>query len=269
MSTNVVVLAQARTGSNLLCNVFAMLSPCRDLNEVFLSPSALPPMLHNVKWFSNSDVPPFPHHYFFNLSEKIYLFNYLRVNDYPSLLSYITQHPAEIMDLLDKIIPVTKIIKILDYQMESADLEFLFQRKNTKFVLLERSNKLEQFVSHETSKKIDKWINADTSNVKIHVDRTEFTNFVNKSTAWYEKIRTRLASEGHNFLEINYERDLNHENLDPVVLKVKDWLATQSIDTDFRYTDIQYKKQNLSPMSEKISNFDEISDIFDTLSNSS
>jgi LPS sulfotransferase NodH len=173
------------------------------------------------------------------------------------------------MDLLDKIIPVTKIIKILDYQMESADLEFLFQRKNTKFVLLERYNKLEQFVSHETSKKIDKWINADTSNVKIHVDRTEFTNFVNKSTAWYEKIRTRLASEGHNFLEINYERDLNHENLDPVVLKVKDWLATQSIDTDFRYTDIQYKKQNLSPMSEKISNFDEISDIFDTLSNSS
>jgi len=239
-----------------------MMSPCRDLNELFLSPAALPSALHNMKWFSNSNsVPPSPHHYFFNLTEKIYLFNYLRVNDYPSLLSYITQHPAEIMDILDRIIPVTKIIKVLDYQMLDTDLNFLLTRENTKFVLLERTNKLEQFVSNKTSNKIDKWINADTSDIKIQVDRAEFTNFVNESNSWYKKIKTQLSENGHNFLDINYEHDLNQDSLEPVMTKVNNWLLTQGVATEIRSTDIQYKKQNLSPMSEKVLNFEEIEDL--------
>ena len=66
---------------------------------------------------------------------------------------------------------------------------------------------------------------------------------------------------GHNFLDINYERDLNQDSLEPVMTKVNDWLLTQGVATEIRSTNIQYKKQNLSPMSEKVLNFEEIEDL--------
>lgn len=254
MPTNIIVLAQARTGSCLLCNVFGMLNPCRNLNELFISYkfAEIAENLHLV-----------PHQYFFTLMERVEIFDRLKIeyNNYTELLKYLSEHPEESIDLLDKIIPATKIIKILDHQMVTADVNFIFDRPNTKFILLDRTNKIEQFVSHETAKKSGQWINTDTSNIKINVDKTEFLKFIDDSSIWYDQIRHRLTVNGHDFLEVNYEADLNTNNLDTLMFKIKNWLSIQGIETTVGSTKILYKKQNSLPMSEKISNFDEIRDL--------
>lgn len=254
MVTNIIILAQARTGSCLLCNVFGMLKPCRNLNELFLS----------YRFTENpKNLPLLPHLHFFTLLERVEIFDRLKIeyNNYTALLKHLSKHPEDSITLLDKLMPVPKVIKILDHQMVDTDINFLFQKENTKFVLLDRSNKLEQFVSYEIAKKNGQWINSDTSDIKIHVDRTEFVNFINDSESWYDQIRQTLTSKGHDFLEVNYEADLNTDSLDPLMFKIKDWLSTQGIETTVGSTDIFYKKQNSLPMSEKISNFDEISDL--------
>lgn len=252
--TNIIILAQARTGSCLLCNVFGMLNPCRNLNELFIS----------YRFAENpANFFIIPHRYFFKTSELMHLFHSLKidVNNYVLLLKYFSNNPQKGIDLLDSLIPVPKVIKILDHQMVNTDINFLYQKENTKFVLLDRSNKLEQFVSYEIAKKNGQWINTDTSNIKIKVDRTEFLNFINESNSWYDQIREKLTSNGHNFLEVNYEADLNTDNLDSLMFKIKDWLSVQGIETTVGSTNKLYKKQNSSPMSEKISNFDEIRDL--------
>lgn len=254
MSINIIVLAQARTGSCLLCNVFSMLNPCRDLNELFIS----------YKFAENpNNLKIIPHKKLLNYYEIAPLFNHFKVKieDYLTLLKCISKNPSGTIEFLDKIITVPKVIKILDHQMIDTDINFLFQKENTKFVLLDRSNKLEQFVSYEIAKKNSQWINTDTSDIKIHVDRTEFINFVNESKSWYTQITNQLTSNGHNFLEINYETDLNTDSLDPVMFKIKDWLSTEGVETVVGSKDIFYKKQNLLPIAEKISNFDEIQDL--------
>lgn len=256
MTTNIIVLAQARTGSCLLCNVFSMLNPCRNLNELFLS----------HKFAENPDnLSVVPHQHFFSAYEKALLFNYFKIknNDYPALIKCLSENPQGAIDFLDKIIPVTKIIKILDHQMITSNLNFLFQKDNIKFVLLERSNKLEQFVSYETAKKSSHWVNTDTSNFKLHVDKTKFVNFVNESTSWYSQIRQQLSNNGHNFLEVNYETDLNVDSLDPLMFKIKDWLSTQGVETTIGSTEIFFKKQNSLPMPEKVLNFNDLRETFE------
>ena len=251
MTTNIIVLAQARTGSCLLGDVFSMLKPCRDLNELFIS----------YQFAENpSNLRFIPHQFFFTTQELINLFNQLNIKlyDYRDLLRYFSENPKDIMNLLDKMIPVTKIIKILDHQMTTTDLDFIFQLPNTKFVLLNRTNKLDQYVSYEIAKKNGRWTNTDTSNIKIHVDRNDFLKFSNESYSWYEKIKQRLSLEGHDFLEINYEDNLNCESLNPVMFKIKEWLSLQGIETSVGRTKTRYKKQNNAPISEKILNFNEL-----------
>ena len=252
--TNIVILSQARTGSCLLCNIFGMLNPCRNLNEFFLS----------YKFAENpANWEILPHRHFLKKAEREYLFDSLKIklNDYVSLLKYFSENPEPGLELLDNAIPATKIIKILDHQMANMNVNFLFQKENTKFVLLDRSNKLEQFVSFEIAKNSGHWVNTNTNDVKMHVDRTAFVNFVNESTHWYDQIRHQLTSNGHNFLEINYETDLNTDSLDPVIFKIRDWLSIQGIETVVGSRWIFYKKQNTLPMPEKILNFNEIKDL--------
>jgi hypothetical protein len=45
------------------------------------------------------------------------------------------------------------------------------------------------------------------------------------------------------------------------MFKIKDWLSTEGVETVVGSKDIFYKKQNLLPIAEKISNFDEIQDL--------
>jgi hypothetical protein len=228
-----------------------MLTPCRNLNELFLS--------HKFAE-DPENLPVVPHQYLLRPSERNYLFDYLglQIDDYVGLLKYFSKYPEETITLLDQIIPSTKIIKILDHQMITSNVDFLFSRTNTKFVLLNRTNKLEQFVSHETAKKSGEWVNTDTSNIKVHVDQETFFKFKTESDNWYNQIRKQLSDAGHNFLEINYEHDLNCKSLSPVMFKIKDWLLSQGVETTIGPIKIMYKKQNTLPMSEKISNFDEI-----------
>jgi hypothetical protein len=231
-----------------------MLNPCRNLNELFLS----------YKFAENpANLKFIPHKTLFKFFERTPLFNHFKIKneDYSLLLKCISENPIDTIDFLDKIIPVPKVIKILDHQMVNTDINFLFQKENTKFVLLDRSNKLEQFVSYEIAKTNGQWINTDTSDIKIHVDRTAFINFVNESTSWYNQITNQLTNNGHNFLEINYETDLNTDSLDSVMFKIKDWLSEEGVETVVGSKDIFYKKQNLLPIAEKISNFNEIQDL--------
>jgi hypothetical protein len=231
-----------------------MLRPCRNLHEVFLSYEfAADP----------TNLPFVPHQYFFTTRERTNIFNQLNIalNDYKSLLQYFSNNPEDTIRLLDDMILSPKVIKILDHQMTITDLDFIFQLPDTKFVLLDRTNKLDQFVSYETAKKSKQWANTDTSAVKIHVDKDEFFKFTEESYMWYENIKQRLISNGHDFLELNYENDLNCESLNPVMNRIKKWLSLQGIETSVGYTTSRYKKQNTLPMSEKILNFDEIADL--------
>jgi LPS sulfotransferase NodH len=255
--TNVIVLAQARSGSNLLCSIFRKLKPCRDLGEVFMPYD----FIGNL-----GNVTQVPHTVLFSSVEKALLaqkFNIDYKDYYVQLLQSLSRNPEETINYLDKIIPTTKVIKILSHHLSHINIEFLLKSKNTKFILLERRNKLAQFVSLEVSYETGVWVNDNTSDVKVHVDFDKFKKYMHESDTWHQKIASVLTQYQGDFLKVTYEDDLNFDDHSTITNKIKDWLASNGVLTDVDYKNIvELKRQNLLPLAEKILNYEEIKSEF-------
>jgi LPS sulfotransferase NodH len=204
MRNNIVILCEARTGSNFLCELFYCFEPINVLGEFFLE---------------SEDKNP------------VYAFDELQD----------TNH----------------VIKVINTQISEYNLDFIFNTPNTYYIILERTNKLEQMASLKIAQKLQKWYGVDTSDMKIHIDPTEYENFCMSSIQNYAYLKSKTS--GKNVLEINYEDDLLNIDLSKTLSKIHNWL--QEHDILLNYTEFipKYnKKQNNNSIQDMILNYHEL-----------
>ena len=246
---NIIILSQPRTGSNLLCEMFFSYLPFRVLMEFF------------IYFHDENDMP---HSKLLRTNELDTLFEHFKPQqrNILSLTTELNQHPKEAMDVLSSMISHYKIIKLHDFMFKQMDLEFIFNDPETKFIVLERSSKIKQYISGINANKLRKWQHVDTSDMKVQIDPSEFLKFKQASNSWYQDIEAKLQKNGCDYLKLNYEEDL--EELDQTLLlaKINNWLDRNGI----RYINTGYKvkffnKQNNSPVEDLIVNYDEIKDL--------
>lgn len=244
---NIIVLSQPRTGSNLLCELFFSYLPIRVLMEFF------------IYFQDEKDVP---HFNLLRKQELDALVNHfsLQDNSIDSLTTALNQNPREALEVLSSIISQYKVIKLHDFMLEQMDLEFIFNDPETKFIVLERTSKLKQYVSLTTALSLGRWTDVDTTDIKVHVDPEAFLKFKNESTAWYQMIESKLTSKGHNYLKLTYEQDLENIDYNVLIPKINNWLDNNNIRylNNSNYRIKNSIKQNLSSLEDTITNYDEI-----------
>lgn len=247
----ILILCEPRTGSNLLCEAMESYSNLQCINEFYLSP-------HIGLYIKQDNIPDdLPHKDLLTEKQQDCLFKFLNVeyNDYYNLLVNIYNNPIASLIELYNVTDKTLVVKIMHKHFEDCGLDKLLELPFVEVILLERSNKLEEYVSHRKAIEHDKWYNTDTSNLKIKVDIDKFLKKKKWSLEWYAMLRQRLD----NYLELNYEKDLQEFNQNQFCTMFDVWLTNIEVSIDKTNHKMKFfKKQNNAHISQSISNYDEI-----------
>ena len=136
-----------------------------------------------------------------------------------------------------------------------------------RFIILFRRNVLEVFVSQLAAALSDVWAGAGTQG-QVHVDPLNFAAFEEQYLEWYAWAREELNRAGKPFLELEYNElaadlDTTWERvqrfLDIPAMSVSTTYAGEPLLAGWSVTD--FEKQSATPLSTRISNFDELLDI--------
>lgn len=242
---NIIIFAEPRTGSNLLCEVFHQYTSVKVFYEFF------------INFVDKKDIP---HYTTMSEFERNFFAKCAGIpNDITSFITFLRAYPYRSLMLLDAIFKKYKIIKIHDFIFDNLNMEFLLDDPETKFILLNRTSKIKQYISNQQADYLKQWHHADTSNIKITVDAEKFLKFKQASVEWYSRIENLLIEKNHNFLRVNYEEDLENIDQDLLTSKINNWLESNGISSatnDYKLN--FFKKQNLASPEETITNYQEI-----------
>jgi hypothetical protein len=247
---NIIILSEARTGSNLLCEIFFSYNSVRVLNELF------------INFVNEQDTP---HYKLMSTFERNLFFKYFSIEDktITGLIHFLNNNPKISLELFDKLYTKYKLVKVHNFIFEKIRLEFLLDDPETKFILLNRTSKIKQYVSDQVARQLQEWHSIDTSNVKIKIDANDFLKFKQESIEWYTKIESMLVEKNHNFLRINYEEDLENIDQEQLSLKINSWLDLNGIPSHNNDYKLHiFKKQNLTNLEQIITNYQEIQHLF-------
>lgn len=248
----ILILCEPRTGSNLLCEATESYKDLQCINEFYLSP-------HINLYVKEDHVPAdLPHKRLESIQQdKLFTFLNVKEEDYFNLLVNIYKQPIEALIELYNVTDKTLVVKIMHKHFDDLNLDRLLDLPFVEVILLERTNKLEEYVSHRKAIEFNKWYNADTSDIKITVDIDKFLERKQASLDWYKKIRLRLS--GKKYLELNYEKDLQYFDHDKFCKMFDSWLLSIGVDLDKTSHKMKFfKKQNHSPIENSIINYDDI-----------
>ena len=245
---NIIILCEPRTGSNVLCELFFSYNNFIVLNE-FFTERIEEKLAPHYSMMSDDMKNSFYEN--FNIENKTV----------PGLIDFLNANPKSSLDFLDKLTLKYRLIKIHNFTFNDLNLSFLLDDPNTKFILLNRTSKIKQYVSNEVANQTQEWYNVDTSNKKIWVVPEKFLKFEKESLKWYSSIESKLIEKNHNFLKINYEEDLENIKQDQITLKISKWLTDNKILARTNaYKLSRYRKQNLSDLEHVILNYSQIKD---------
>jgi hypothetical protein len=251
----ILILCEPRTGSNLLCEAMESYSDLQCINEFYLSP--------NIGLYVRKDHIPddLPHKDLLTQKQQDSLFGVLNIDtgNHFDMLVGIYKSPIKSLLELYNVTEKTLVVKIMKAHFEELKLDTLLNLPFVEVILLERLNKLEEYVSHRKAIELDQWYNTDTSNIKITVDIDKFLEKRDQSLAWYQKIRQHLKSINRSCLELNYEEHLLDFNQDEFCKMFDIWLQSCNIAlTKTNHRMKFFKKQNTAPIEQSILNYDEI-----------
>jgi hypothetical protein len=253
----ILILCEPRTGSNLLCEAIESYSNLQCINEFYLSP-------YLGLYVRKDHIPnDLPHKNILTQEQQNHLFNFLDINDHYDMLVNIYKSPVESLVELYNITTKTLVVKIMRRHYEELKLDSLLDLPYTEIIVLERSNKLEEYVSHIKAIEFDKWFNTDTSDIKVKVDIDKFLEKRNLSQTWYTKIRQHFISNKKHYLELNYEKDLLNFNQDDFCKMFDDWLLKINVNVNKTNHRMKFfKKQNNAPIEQSILNYNEVSRVY-------
>lgn len=250
----ILILCEPRTGSNLLCEAIESYTDLQCINEFFLSP--------NVGLYVDKDHVPddLPHKDLLTDEQQDHLFNFLNVKNrnYFDMLVNIYKSPVDSLLELYNITDKTLVVKVMHNHFdELPDLYKLLELSFVELIVLERSNKLEEYVSHRKAIAHNTWYNSDTSNIKIVIDVNKFLEKKEWSFSWYNHIISIISTK--NYLELNYEKDLDKFDQHQFCNMFDSWLSSIEVSIDKTNHIVKYfKKQNNAPIEQSILNYDEI-----------
>lgn len=249
----ILILCEPRTGSNLLCEAMECYTDLQCINEFYLSPNS-------GLYVRRDHIPEdLPHKDLLTQSQQDSLFNFLKIenSNHFDMLVGIYNSPVDSLIELYNVTDKSLVVKVMRAHYQELDLARLIDLPFVEVILLERSNKLEEYVSHRKAIEFDRWYNTDTSNIKIKVDIDKFIEKRNISLQWYNSVRQRLTAK--NYLELNYEKDLLDFDQDKFCNTFDIWLRSIGLDIDKTNHRMKFfKKQNNAPIEHSILNYDEV-----------
>jgi hypothetical protein len=248
----ILILCEPRTGSNLLCEAMESYVDLQCINEFYLSP-------YINLYVKENQIPDDLPHKRLTQQQQDKLFTFLNVenSDYFNLLVSIYKQPIESLVELYNATDKTLVVKIMHKHFKDLSLDKLLDLPFVEVIVLDRSNKLEEYVSHRKAIEFNKWYNADTSDLKITVDIDKFLERNHLSLDWYKQIRLMLSNK--HYLELNYENDLQHFDHDEFCKMFDSWLLKIGVDIKKTKHKMKFfKKQNNSSVKNSILNYDDI-----------
>lgn len=137
--------------------------------------------------------------------------------------------------------------------------------KQSKFIIFLHRNPIDQYISLLKAYKSTKWIIADTTNIKIRFDISEYNNNEKIANSMYVNIKDICISNSIKFIQIYYEYFHKMNQKDQV--EYLSLILTNYIDIDIiiknNYYNI-FKKQDLSKSyADKIENYEEVKDFIE------
>jgi LPS sulfotransferase NodH len=237
---NIIVIGQQRTGSNLLCYALSFFKEFRNINE-----------------FYSVDRNNFIYNLFFSQEERDLFFKNYKTKNWRELLDKIHADPRSSYDYLNTILgDKNKIIKLLEHQFEINSKLYTLLEEDCKFIILDRTNDLEQYVSLKIAEDNDVWWKENTDNFQITLELNDYNNFKKQKKEFYNKLECKLDNK--TFIKLNYENDLQNGITDNLLDKLSNFLGIQ-VGQDKDRNIIE--KQNTIECYKKIKNYQEIKDL--------
>lgn len=242
----IFVLSEARTGSTLLCQLLTRFQPTLDLQEVF--------NLNKEDLYDKTGPK----------------FNKLLAHHYPDIIVDLTKptlefinDPMKLLSLLLGYFQTTLIVKIHLYQLQmfsDRNINLILSSPNHKFILLNRSNFLELYISLMTAGASGIWNTTDTSNSMIKIDEDEFRRTFNEHQTKYTSIKKKLQDHNIDYLYIDYDLYLKNYNDQKFIDLIKPWLINQGLTLNLskELPSTILKQNNSINISHNILDYDEL-----------
>lgn len=192
---NIIIISEPRTGSGLLAQTLRCFNGFRNLGVMFY------------------------HHHNDHL-----LFS---TEEYGKIYKNRDISPQELFTRVCDIIPPVRVIKVHMSHYEKFGLDFLLTIPDTYFILLERRDKLRQYVSFEMAKITGRWSGGTSNNDRIAVNINKYLEYKSRSIHNYNNFRKILSN--HNYLDISYEDVLSRYNKTGVLVLLKRWLNSNGV----------------------------------------
>jgi hypothetical protein len=210
MQSNIIfIVSYGRSGSTLLCQLLTLYQNTINLNEALTVPDAYLSYTDNQKSFEN-----------FLTTKNI---NNINAEDFHKQL---LKDPIGLITDVSNYFSETIIAKI---HLNNFDLieekfwQWLLTQPNHKFILLERKNYLDTYISEKISGQISFWHNIDTTSYKVKVDTDDFYRNLKIHDDRYDSIKKYFNRYNVEYLEVAYEKDLKTYNIEDLVSLISPW----------------------------------------------
>jgi hypothetical protein len=156
------------------------------------------------------------------------------------------------------------IIKIQSYQFDPIDINELCKLPFVEFIFLQRSNRLESFISLEQLSKIQIGNNVDTNNVAINLNYDNFMGYKERADQFDNYISSALCKSGKNVLNVEYSKDLKDFSVEKFYDLVDPWLDQVGIVMTHKPHEIAFKRQRTTDIENCIENYEEFKELVDS-----
>jgi hypothetical protein len=247
----ILILTEPRTGSYLLneaLNFYSLLP----VGEFFL----------NIKAYTGKKIFKFPLDLFLTTDHLAQLYDSLKVEqgNFVEFIKQVDLNPIYSVIKLYETSLKSVVVKIHDFQFEKYQLDELLNLPYVEIIILQRSNRLARYISHLNAKKTNTWDIVDTSSQQVTIDREDFIKTEQESENWFATIKQKISSK--NYLEVNYERDLENLNKEQFYKLFDQWFEKINLPvTKTNYRLKWLKKQNKAKLEYSIINYKEIEDL--------
>jgi len=226
-----VVFSQLRSGSNLLMHLLDNAPNVMSNSEVF-APDGIYPSRWLQNWTTHDHFD-----YFLNDWDVA-----ARDNDRGGFINALFRHA------LNENFSHCGF-KVLANQLHEYEFQSLARDPDVKKIILKRRNVLKQFVSKLKADALSEWYTANTSDVEVYVNITEFQWFAEDAKLCYDNCLTHYMAP-NSFHIVTYEDLLEHQ--DKTMAEVLDFLQHPVVNVQIKSLS---KKQDSRPLSESIANW--------------
>ena len=261
----IFVLSEGRTGSTLLCQLLSRYKNILEMAEGLhnIGDNLFRSLAIDEGIVPNSAIAT-KHANFGQYLHKKYS-NGITTSE--ELQKKLLEDPVNVISEISSYFTETVVLKIhLNQSNILKHLNWILSQPNHKFILLERTNYLDVYVSDQIAMQTHRWHMNDTSNVKIKIDLKHFSNMLAWYMLRYKDIKLALKNHSIDYLKLEYNKDLKNYNVEEFTTTIEPWFNKHGIDLQLNEsTKVSVIRQNNNTsVFDNISNLEEILDLIKT-----